>query len=167
MENFKNYNILTEIFNSHLELKHEPSWDTIMKSQNPNLEQIKTYSVTHKDTPYMFLNFKHNGAHEVHFNRMDSDSGTDKLNKHKGSATSELIGTAFKLYKDKLNNGQKIRYYGDNKELNDLYHKSFNYINKKHFNNNLEKLEIPNYKCADGETRTAYEIQHKKGDKND
>jgi hypothetical protein len=162
VKSFSNFIELTEIFDTTLDLhRHKPLEDAVKERYYPHtLTNVEAYHTTHKNTPYVFLRFKHKNAWEVHFSRADDNSktGIERLHQHKGAAAAPLVGTAIKLYKDKLDRGQSIRYFGDDEHLNKLYDSAFKHISKRHYNGNLYSHKVDNFVDSQGETKHATEM---------
>jgi hypothetical protein len=162
MDSFKSYVELNEIFDSTLPLTRHKSLENDIKSKYypHTLTNVEAYHTEHKKNPYVFIRFKHKGAWEVRCSRADENSttGLEPLNKHKGADASHLVGTAIKLYKEKLDRDQPIRYVGDNQNLNRLYDSTFKHISKKDYNGKLHSLKINDFKDHNGETKEATEI---------
>lgn len=147
----KTYNqLITEIFDSKLSLTRDLDMEEkIKKTFYPHtLTNIESYTTKHENIPYIFQRFKHKGMWEVHFGRADTDDENEKIaysishpHAHK------LISTAISLYKEKLDKGQPVRYYGVDSSLNNLYDKTFEHISKKY--DNLYSRDVKNFEGPD------------------
>lgn len=122
------------------------------------LTNIEVYDTEHAGVPYQIARFRHKNAWEVHFHRTDSEHPYDRTNTNKGSGSSKLISSAIKLYKEKLDRGQPIRYYGSDEGLEKMYDSSFKYVSKKHHDGNLYSKKVDRFKSPSGEEFSATEI---------
>lgn len=147
MIKFKEF--LSEIFDSQLELKKNKDREQIYKDHfyPHTLTNIEVHNAEHDGETYEFLRHRHKGMWEVHFGLPDNNSSSERLNKHKGSSASKLLSTAISLYKEKLDRGQPIRYYGSDDKIHNLYNKAFKHISK---DNKLYSREVENFVGPDG-----------------
>ena len=146
---FINENLLLEIFTSSLPLTRNKKHENMLKNMvDPNeTSDIEMYDTTHEGKPYHFMRMKHKGKYEVHFGDF-FDPTNARLNKHKGSNASHLIGTSVKLYKEKLDQGHPIRYMSSDPKLDNFYDKIFDHLAKNY--KNVKTKIIKNYQGITG-----------------
>lgn len=148
---------LIELFDEELPMTRNKTRERELKKTHGNkISGVESYDISHGDKSYHMTRFKNSGAWEVHFGLNDSEDS--RLDLHKGSGASKIVGTALKLYKEKLDNGEPIRFYGDDESKTKLYDSVFRHLNKTQYNNELLSKKVVSEPDEDGTTFTATQI---------
>lgn len=147
MDSFRQY--IEEIFDSKIDLIRDEEKEKLYKDHfyPHTLTNIEVHKGVHDGEEYEFLRHRHKGMWEVHFGTTQNENPSERLNKHKGSSSSKLISTAISLYKEKLDRGQPIRYYGSDDKIHKLYDSAFKHISK---NDNLYSRTVKDFVGPDG-----------------